>query len=59
MSNLSRIDIYNVLGVKVFSEEINTNNAINISNLKTGVYFVKINSSNEKLYFMKKIIKSN
>ena len=59
ISNLSRIDIYNVLGVKVFSEEINTNNAINISNLKTGVYFVKINSSNEKLYFMKKIIKSN
>ncbi len=59
MSNLSRIDIYNVLGVKVFSEEINTNNAINISNLKTGVYFVKINSSNEKLYFIKKIIKSN
>ncbi|MDA9234309.1 T9SS type A sorting domain-containing protein [Polaribacter sp.] len=59
MSNLSSIDIYNVLGVKVFSEEINTNNAINISNLKTGVYFVKINSSNEKLYFMKKIIKSN
>ncbi|MDA9311727.1 T9SS type A sorting domain-containing protein [Polaribacter sp.] len=59
MSNLNRIDIYNVLGVKVFSEEINTNNAINISNLKTGVYFVKINSSNEKLYFMKKIIKSN
>lgn len=58
ISNLSRIDIYNVLGVKVFSEEINTNNAINISNLKTGVYFVKINSSNEKLYFMKKIIKS-
>ena len=59
MSNLNRIDIYNVLGVKVFSEEINTNNAINISNLKTGDYFVKINSSNEKLYFMKKIIKSN
>jgi hypothetical protein len=59
ISNLSRIDIYNVLGVKVFSEEINTNNAINISNLKTGVYFVKINSSNEKLYFIKKIIKSN
>lgn len=59
MSNLNRIDIYNLLGVKVFSEEINTNNAINISNLKTGVYFVKINSSNEKLYFMKKIIKSN
>ncbi|MDC1323094.1 T9SS type A sorting domain-containing protein [Polaribacter sp.] len=59
ISNLNRIDIYNVLGVKVFSEEINTNNVINISNLKTGVYFVKINSSNEKLYFMKKIIKSN
>ncbi|MDB4166984.1 T9SS type A sorting domain-containing protein [Polaribacter sp.] len=59
ISNLSRIDIYNVLGVKVFSEEIITNNAVNISNLKTGVYFVKINSSNEKLYFMKKIIKSN
>ena len=59
ISNLSRIDIYNVLGVKVFSKEIITNNAVNISNLKTGVYFVKINSSNEKLYFMKKIIKSN
>ena len=59
ISNLTRIDIFNVLGIKVFSEEINTNNAINISNLKTGVYFVKINSSNEKLYFVKKIIKSN
>ena len=59
ITNLTRIDIYDVLGNKVFSKEIDTSNAVNLSNLNTGIYFVKIYTRNEKLHFVKKIIKSN
>tara|TARA_B110000090_G_scaffold210076_1_gene269845 strand:+ start:6042 stop:8231 length:2190 start_codon:yes stop_codon:yes gene_type:complete len=59
INNLTHLDIYNALGVKVFSEEIDSNNSVNISNLKTGVYFVKIYANKGNLHFIKKIIKSN
>ncbi len=59
ITNLTRIDIYDVLGNKVFSKEIDTSNAVNLSHLNTGIYFVKIYTRNEKLHFVKKIIKSN
>ena len=59
ITNLTRIDIYDVLGNKVFSKEIDTSNAVNLSNLNTGIYFVKIYTRKEKLHFVKKIIKSN
>ena len=59
LDNLTRLDIYNVLGIKVFSEKIDNTHSVDLSNLKAGVYFVKINSSNENIHFMKKIIKLN
>ena len=59
ITNLTRIDIYDVLGNKLFSKEIDTSNAVNLSHLNTGIYFVKIYTRNEKLHFVKKIIKSN
>ncbi|MDC1104364.1 T9SS type A sorting domain-containing protein [Polaribacter sp.] len=59
ITNLTRIDIYDVLGNKVFSKEIDTSNTVNLSNLNTGIYFVKIYTRKEKLHFVKKIIKSN
>ena len=59
ITNLTLIDIYDVLGNKVFSKEIDTSNAVNLSNLNTGIYFVKIYTRKEKLHFVKKIIKSN
>ena len=59
ITNLTRIDIYDVQGNKVFSKEIDTSNAVNLSNLNTGIYFVKIYTRKEKLHFVKKIIKSN
>ena len=59
ITNLTRIDIYDVQGNKVFSKEIDTSNAVNLSNLNTGIYFVKIYTRKEKLHFVKKIIKLN
>ena len=59
ITNLTRIDIYDVLGKRVFSKEIDSSNAVNLSSLNRGLYFVKIYTRNEKLHFVKKIIKSN
>lgn len=59
ITNLTRIDIYDVLGKRVFSKEIDSSNTVNLSSLNRGLYFVKIYTRNEKLNFVKKIIKSN
>ena len=59
ITNLTRIDIYDVLGNKVFSKKIDSSNAVNLSSLNRGLYFVKIYTRNEKLHFVKKIILSN
>ena len=43
----SSFEVYNVIGDKVFSSQLNKgNNAIDLSNLANGSYFVKINSTN-------------
>lgn len=43
----SSFEVYNVIGDKVFSSQLNKgNNAIDLSNLSNGSYFVKINSNN-------------
>jgi hypothetical protein len=40
---LSTVDVYNVLGAKVMSSEI-LNDRVNVSSLRKGVYFMKINA---------------
>ena len=45
--NLRNIKIYNVLGQKIIEENINNyNHNINLSNLSTSIYFVKVESEN-------------
>jgi polyhydroxybutyrate depolymerase len=45
-----KLEIYNVLGVKVFETQLNsTVNNIDISDLAKGVYFVKINNQTQNL----------
>lgn len=44
---VSTVEVYNVIGDKVYSNKLDKgNNAIDLSNLANGSYFVKINSNN-------------
>jgi len=52
------VDIFNILGIKIHSEQIGKmENIVNLSKLTPGVYFIKINSLENNIYFIKKIIK--
>jgi hypothetical protein len=51
---LSSINIFDILGKKVFSQNTFTTNSLNVSQLKSGVYFVKITAQNNSI--TKKII---
>ncbi|WP_439127666.1 endonuclease [Polaribacter sp.] len=52
-----KVDIYNILGKKIVSKEITeNNNSINLKELKSGVYLLKITSENS--YISKKLIKN-
>ncbi len=56
--NLSDIEVFNLMGIKVLSKNIDPNTtSVNLVNLKAGIYFVKINSLDGNLHFMEKIIK--
>lgn len=52
--DIDKIEIYNLLGKKIL---VKSNTSINISTLPTGIYFVKITSTNNTL-ITKKIIKN-
>ena len=44
---LSNIEIFNILGQKVIKEDINSyNHQINLGNLSTSIYFIKVESNN-------------
>ncbi len=46
--NINYIEILNISGQIVSFENVNTNNAeINISNLSSGVYFIKVYTAND------------
>ncbi|MFT7330952.1 MAG: hypothetical protein ACI848_001024 [Roseivirga sp.] len=46
-NKVESITVFNLLGQKVFSEAPNTNNSsINVSNLRPGIYLVKVKSGN-------------
>jgi hypothetical protein len=52
--NISEVNIYNVIGVKVYSEQ-NFNGTIDLSEFNDGVYFIRINT--EKGDITKRFIK--
>ena len=44
---LSNIQIFNILGQKIIEEDINSyNHQINLTNLSTSIYFIKVESNN-------------
>ena len=44
---LSNIQIFNILGQKIIEEDINSyNHQINLANLSTSIYFIKVESNN-------------
>ena len=44
---LSNIQIFNILGQKIIEEDINSyNHQINLGNLSTSIYFIKVESNN-------------
>jgi hypothetical protein len=52
----ANIQLYNIVGQQVYSETINGTAQVNVSNLKSGVYMLKINQ-NGKSYTTKVIVK--
>ena len=43
---LSNIQIFNILGQKIIEEDINSyNHQINLDNLSTSIYFIKVESN--------------
>ncbi|WP_223269156.1 T9SS type A sorting domain-containing protein [Polaribacter sp. IC066] len=52
-----KIDIYDVLGKKVFS--IQNENSIQLGYLKAGIYYLNISLENGELIRRKKLIKSD
>ena len=56
-SNINLVEVYNICGQKVMSVEANSNNVnVNMSELTTGVYMVKIVDSNSNAT-VKKVVK--
>jgi len=45
--------IYNILGIEVSKGMITTNEKVNIQNLNSGIYFIKINNRNAKKFIKK------
>ncbi|MEE9406983.1 MAG: T9SS type A sorting domain-containing protein [Polaribacter sp.] len=60
LKNSFKVDVYNLIGKKVYSKNTTSNNQkINLSSLKSGVYFIKFIAENGDIQFIKKVIKSN
>jgi hypothetical protein len=53
ITNLSKVEIFSVLGTKVFEKTVNEDQIIPIS-FQAGMYFVKINTNDKQI--IKKII---
>lgn len=58
VSLISKLEIYNVIGKKIFqNENISENNRIDFNNFDKGVYILKLLDANNKNYYTKNIIK--
>lgn len=52
---INEVSVFNVFGEKIFSDNFSDNNLkINLKNIKTGIYFIKIKTS--KGYSLKKLV---
>lgn len=47
---IKSIQLYNVNGKEVYFNEMNSNDEINVSNLTSGIYFIKIESNTNTIY---------
>lgn len=56
-STISKVQIFNLLGKKVVDTNSFINNSLNIANLNSGMYLVKVYSSDNKIATQKLIIK--
>ncbi|WP_405567531.1 BspA family leucine-rich repeat surface protein [Polaribacter sp. Asnod6-C07] len=54
LKTVSKMEIFNTIGQKVFVKSLSSDEDIDLSNLKTGVYTIKLNSNNSN--FVKKVI---
>lgn len=53
-----KISIHNILGKHIFTNpSLSVNNKMNIPNLTSGIYFIKIMSQEDKILYIKKIVK--
>lgn len=58
VSAISKIEIYNVIGKKIFqNENISKNNAIDFNSFDKGVYILKLLDANNNTFYTKNIIK--
>ena len=52
-SELLNIEIYNILGKNIISQEISSNEPMDVSKLESGIYTIRINDSSESIKFIK------
>ncbi len=57
-NDVFKIELFDILGKKIYSKKEFNKQSIEFSNLKSGIYFVKIYSVDGSLIFSKKIIKA-
>ncbi|WP_339624466.1 endonuclease [uncultured Winogradskyella sp.] len=55
LDTITTVEIYDLLGKRVFKSSINTTNNINLQELKAGIYIIKLTQNNASI--IKKIIK--
>lgn len=58
-SKNTTISIFDIKGIKIYSSDISNKSSIDVSFLKQGAYFVKINSGNKSPVFKKLFISGN
>lgn len=54
--DLARLTIINVLGSKIYEEEIHSGKTIDLSNLKQGVYYFMIYDELKQIFFYEKVV---
>ncbi|SFH92694.1 PQQ-dependent sugar dehydrogenase [Halpernia frigidisoli] len=57
MTKNNSVEIINTEGRKILENDLNENGKVDISNLKSGIYFITIKSDGQKIYSQKLIVK--
>ena len=48
-----KVSVFDILGKKVIEDSLNTNNALDVSQLHTGIYIIRFNDYNTTFKFVK------